>query len=73
VIEGHVPAEDIQRLLAERPKARRLAVPFMPPGSPGIDGPRKVPYDVLLFDPSGKYRVFQHWRLFNPEPQGDVL
>ena len=52
VVEGHVPAADIQRLLRERPKALGLSVPRMPIGSPGMDGPeyggRKDPYDVLL-------------------------
>ncbi len=51
-IEGHVPAEDVLRLLKEKPKAIGLAVPGMPIGSPGMDGPayggRKDPYDVLL-------------------------
>jgi hypothetical protein len=51
VIEGHVPAEDIRRLLARRPDALGLAVPGMPVGSPGMDGAiyrgRKDPYDVL--------------------------
>lgn len=50
VIEGHVPAEDIRRLLEERPDAIGLAVPGMPLGSPGmeVDG-RKQPYEVILF------------------------
>ena len=52
LIEGHVPAADIRQLLAEKPKALGLAVPGMPVGSPGMDGPeyggRKDPYDVLL-------------------------
>jgi hypothetical protein len=52
VIEGHVPAEDIRRLLAQRPDAIGLAVPGMPVGSPGMDGAiyrgRRDPYDVLL-------------------------
>lgn len=52
VIEGHVPASDIQRLLREKPDAIGLAVPGMPIGSPGMDGPlygnRKDPYQVLL-------------------------
>ena len=52
VIEGHVPAEDIRRLLSQRPDAIGLAVPGMPVGSPGMDGAiyggRRDPYDVLL-------------------------
>ena len=47
-IEGHVPAADIRRLLAERPKARGLAAPGMPAGSPGMDVANSPPYDVLL-------------------------
>ncbi|MBS0293517.1 MAG: DUF411 domain-containing protein [Proteobacteria bacterium] len=52
LLEGHVPAADVKKLLKERPKALGLAVPGMPVGSPGMDGPeykgRKDPYDVLL-------------------------
>ncbi|MEG0222641.1 MAG: DUF411 domain-containing protein [Comamonas sp.] len=52
LLEGHVPAADVRRLLKEKPKALGLAVPGMPVGSPGMDGPeyggRKDPYDVLL-------------------------
>ena len=66
VIEGHVPASDIQRLLRERPEALGLAVPGMPLGSPGMDGPdydnRKEPYDVLLVARDGNARVFSSYR-----------
>lgn len=58
VIEGHVPAADIKRLLKERPAVKGLAVPEMPMGSPGMEGPRKDPYKVLSFDAEGKVRVF---------------
>lgn len=58
VIEGHVPADVIRQLLAERPKATGLAVPGMPMGSPGMEGARKDPYDVVLFDPEGKRTVY---------------
>ena len=58
VVEGHVPAEDIRRLLRERPEVTGLAVPGMPMGSPGMEGPRKDPYDVLAFDKQGKMQVF---------------
>jgi hypothetical protein len=58
VVEGHVPADLIQRLLRERPKVRGLAVPGMPMGSPGMEGPRKQPYQVLTFDADGKTAVF---------------
>ena len=57
-IERHVPASDIKRLLAERPAVRGLAVPGMPMGSPGMEGPRKDRYSVLTFDDSGKTTVF---------------
>lgn len=58
-IEGHVPAADIRRLLRERPKARGIAVPAMPLGSPGMEGPRKDPYETLLFQRDGSYVVFE--------------
>lgn len=48
VVEGHVPAADVRRLLAERPQARGLSAPGMPPSSPGMDMPG-TPYDVILF------------------------
>ena len=60
VIEGHVPAEVIKRLLIERPNIVGLAVPGMPAGSPGMEVPggRIQPYDVIAFDKAGKTRVF---------------
>ena len=60
-IEGHVPAAEIKRLLAEKPKARGLAVPGMPLGSPGMEGARKDPYDVLLIQTDGRATVFKHY------------
>ena len=56
VVEGHVPAETIKRLLAERPRAKGLAVPGMPVGSPGMEVPGADPdtYEVVLFGPSGR-------------------
>jgi hypothetical protein len=52
LVEGHVPAADVHKLLRQKPKALGIAVPGMPIGSPGMDGPeyggRKDPYDVLL-------------------------
>ncbi len=63
-IEGHVPAADIRRLLREQPDAVGLAVPGMPIGSPGMDGPayggRRDPFDVLLVLKDGSTRVFSH-------------
>ncbi len=58
-IEGHVPAADVKRLLAQRPKAAGIAVPGMVMGSPGMEhGDHKMPYQTILFDKSGKTRVF---------------
>ena len=66
VVEGHVPAREIRRLLKERPAAVGLAVPAMPVGSPGMDGPeygnRRDPYDVLLVAQGGRSSVFQTYR-----------
>jgi hypothetical protein len=58
LIEGHVPAADIARLLKEKPKIAGLAVPGMPMGSPGMEGPRTQHYQVLSFDKAGKTKVF---------------
>jgi hypothetical protein len=59
VIEGHVPAADIRRLLRERPPVVGLAVPGMPVGSPGMEvGDRVDPYAVLAFEADGDRRVF---------------
>jgi hypothetical protein len=62
VIEGHVPAADIQRLLKDKPKALGLSVPGMPIGSPGMDGPaygsRRDAYQVLLIQRDGSTTVF---------------
>ena len=59
IIEGHVPAEDIIRLLAESPAVRGIAVPGMPIGSPGMEsGDRNDAYDVLAFKADGTWSVF---------------
>ena len=60
-LEGHVPAAEIKRLLLQKPKARGLAVPGMPLGSPGMEGPRKDPYDVFLVDRAGRATVYKHY------------
>lgn len=64
-IEGHVPAREIQRLLKDRPAAIGLAVPAMPIGSPGMDGPaygqRKDPFDVLLVAKDGSTTTYQRY------------
>jgi len=56
VIEGHVPADAVKRLLAEKPDAKGLAVPGMPVGSPGmeVEGADPESYEVVLFGPSGQ-------------------
>ena len=58
IIAGHVPAEDIARLLRERPKIAGLAVPGMPAGAPGMEGPPPVHYQVIAFDHSGRTKIF---------------
>ena len=66
MIEGHVPVREIRRLLKEKPAAVGLAVPGMPVGSPGMDGPaynnRKDAYDVLLVARDGSATIFQTYR-----------
>ncbi|HST90579.1 MAG TPA: DUF411 domain-containing protein, partial [Brevundimonas sp.] len=58
-VEGHVPAADVVRLLAERPQAVGITVPGMPLGSPGMEaGGRREPFDTLLVLRSGQTRVF---------------
>jgi hypothetical protein len=58
VIEGHVPVEDVIRLLEERPDVAGLAVPKMPIGSPGMEGPNPEPYDVLAFTEQGSTHTY---------------
>lgn len=62
VIEGHVPAAEVKRLLAARPKALGLAVPGMPMGSPGMEGHRKDAYDVLLVGRNGRSSVYRRYQ-----------
>ena len=66
-LEGHVPAREVLRLLKDKPAGVvGLAVPAMPVGSPGMDGPeykgRKDPYDVLLVQRDGAASVYQSYR-----------
>lgn len=62
VLEGHVPAKEIRRLLREKPKALGLAVPGMPVGSPGMEiGSSRDAFDVMLVSPSGGSRVYQSY------------
>jgi hypothetical protein len=60
VVEGHVPAADVERLLDERPDIIGLAVPGMPIGSPGmeVEGADDQPYDVIAFDEAGDWQIF---------------
>ncbi len=58
MVEGHVPAADVKRLLAEQPDAHGLAVPGMPSGSPGMENGEFDRYDVLLFQRGGNTKVF---------------
>lgn len=58
LIEGHVPAADVKRLLAEKPQAVGIAVPSMPPGSPGMESKNPIPYSTLLIAKNGSSAVF---------------
>ena len=59
VIEGHVPADDIQRLITQKPNVAGIAVAGMPAGSPGMEmGSRKDPYDVVAFKRDGSTSVY---------------
>jgi len=60
VIEGHVPADLIQKLLAEHPPLVGLAVPGMVTGSPGMEGPGAEPYNVVAWDRAGKTTNYAH-------------
>ena len=62
VIEGHVPAADIKRLLTEKPTIMGVAAPGMPIGSPGMEqGNRKDTFDVVAFGQQGKTSRFSHY------------
>ena len=58
IIEGHVPGHIITRLLREKPGVAGLAVPGMPIGSPGMEGPGAKPYHVFSFDRDGRVQVY---------------
>ena len=62
VIEGHVPADDIKRLLNTRPDIRGLSVPQMPVGTPGMEmSDRKDPFRVISFGDDGEFGIFQEY------------
>jgi hypothetical protein len=58
LVEGHVPAADVKRLLAEKPNAKGLVSPGMPQSAPGMDDSRKIPYDVLLVGNDGRISTY---------------
>ena len=58
IVEGHVPADLVKRMLDEKPDIKGLAVPGMPMGSPGMEGPRKDPYNVIAIGNDGSARVY---------------
>ena len=58
VVEGHVPADVIQKLLIERPEVTGIAAPGMPMGSPGMEGPRSQSYEVIAFTRDGREIVY---------------
>ena len=58
LVEGHVPADVVKRLLKEKPRVEGIAVPGMPAGSPGMESPNHEPYNVIAFDAAGKTTVF---------------
>ena len=67
VVEGHVPAADVKRLLSSRPSALGLSVPGMVPGSPGMEvGDRRDPYDVFIVDRSGRASVYASYSERSP-------
>jgi hypothetical protein len=62
VIEGHVPASDIMKLLKTKPKIVGISVPGMPSGTPGMEmGGRKDPFNVMSFDRENHYKVFNSY------------
>lgn len=61
VIEGHVPARELQRLLRERPRALGLAVPAMPRGSPGMEAEIKDPYEVFLVHNDKRFTAYARY------------
>lgn len=72
-LEGHVPAREVKRLLAERPKAKGLSVPGMPLGSPGmeVEGQGNDAYDVMLVHANGSHSVYSHYDA-QPAPSGNA-
>jgi len=64
LVEGHVPADDIKRLLLNKPAIKGLSVPQMPVGTPGMEmGSRKDNFTVISFDEAGNYRIFNRYQV----------
>jgi len=64
LIEGHVPADDIKRLLLKKPNIKGLSVPQMPVGTPGMEmGEKKDMFTVISFDEAGNYRIFNRYQV----------
>ena len=64
LIEGHVPAQDIKRLLVEKPPITGLSVPEMPVGTPGMEmGARKDNFTVVSFDKDNQFRIFNRYEV----------
>jgi hypothetical protein len=61
IIEGHVPVDVIEELLEEKPDIVGLALPGMPPGSPGMGGESQAPLQILAFDQQGNVWVYANW------------
>lgn len=62
VVEGHVPASAVKRLLRDQPAALGVSAPGMPIGSPGMPGPNSEPFTVQLFDERGRTRVYESYQ-----------
>ena len=62
VVEGHVPVEAIEKMLAERPEIVGIGVPGMPTGSPGMPGPDPEPFSVIAFAADGRQSVYMSFR-----------
>lgn len=62
VVEGHVPASAVKRLLKEKPAVVGISVPGMPIGSPGMEGPNPEAFNVMVFDERGQAKVFESYR-----------
>jgi hypothetical protein len=58
IVEGHVPADDVIKMLRQKPEIKGIAAPGMPMGSPGMEGPNAVTYDIIAFDADGNTSVF---------------